>query len=121
MFVACTDRGSHPEDVFGVLVWSRGMDGAQWVSGAGAPRRRHPAGVGEAIRKRDRGTGRRSRIHRLGGPGADGGGSWQFGPCRICTRDVRMKGENVELLRPLAAAELAADGAYTLDVSLLPA
>ena len=46
MFVVCTNHGQHNEDVFGVLVWFHGLDGAQWVNPSSPPLRSRDPGMG---------------------------------------------------------------------------
>jgi hypothetical protein len=114
-FVICTGRGQHNDDVFGVLIWSHGADGAQWTYPSSPPRRQRDPGMGTDHYR----PGRRARIRytRLDG---DPEPRWQFGPCRFCGRNVPLRGGNVERLRPAAEAAMAAGEAYTFDVSLLP-
>jgi hypothetical protein len=115
MFVVCTDRGQHAEEVFGVLVWSSGLDGAQWTSPSSPQLRSRDLLMGTEHYR----AGRPARIGitRLDG---DPEPRWRFGPCRVCGRDVPMRGRNVERLRPAAAAAMEAGEAYSFDVSLLP-
>jgi hypothetical protein len=115
MFVVCTDRGQHDEEVFGVLVWSHGLDGAQWVNPSSPPLRSRDPGMGTDHYR----PGRPARI-RLTTLDGDPEPRWTFGPCRVCGRHVPMRGRNVERRRPAAAAAMDAGEAYSFDVSLLP-